>query len=87
MKLNNIVRIGYINCKADDYVLDSLVANFLKRYDIVIANDGSLALPEKLIKYLLDIESENSFFKYLDENMYSAEQAQVCINSFRHLIT
>ena len=48
--------------------MSTVVSDYSRKYDIVSVTDDSLELCYLVTKYILDIESEQTLFKYLDDH-------------------
>ena len=50
------------------YDVENVLYDYARKYDIVVLTDESMLLPEKITKYVLDLEEEQSLFQYLDDH-------------------
>ena len=70
-----MISVGYLNYNPG-YQIEQVIYDYARKYDIVILTDESLALPELITRYVLDLESENSLFKHLDEHTVSIDEGK-----------
>jgi len=74
MRPKSTLKIGYFNFKFR-YDSESVLEKYASKYDIVIVNDGSLSIVEQIVKYILDLESEQVTFNFLEEHIIQMPQA------------
>jgi len=67
--------IGFLNY-ISGYNVVNIIYDYARKYDIVIMTDESLAIPELITRYILDLESESTLFKYLEERAMDMDQAR-----------
>jgi len=67
--------IGFLNY-ISGYNVTNIIYDYARKYDIVIMTDESLAIPELITRYILDLESESALFKYLEERAMDMDQAR-----------
>jgi len=70
-----LVSVGYLNYNPG-YQVEQVIYDYARKYDIVILTDESLALPELITRYVLDLESEYSLFKYLDDHIVTIDEGK-----------
>lgn len=85
MQPKSLLKIGYLNYKLF-YRYEKTLDAYNKKYDIVIVNDGGLTAPEKIVRYILDLESEQEVFKFLDEHECSMPEALKEVYKIRKLV-
>ena len=70
-----LVSVGYLNYNPG-YQVEQVIYDYARKYDIVILTDESLALPELITRYVLDLESEKTLFRYLDDHIVTIEDGK-----------
>ncbi len=85
MQPKSLLKIGYLNYKLF-YRYERTLNAYTQKYDIVIVNDGGLAPSERIVRYILDLESEQDVFKYLDEHECSMTEALREVYNMRKLV-
>lgn len=79
----SMVSIGFLNY-ATGYSMRQAFLDYARKYDIVLITDDSLALPEMILRYVLDLETEQNLFQYLNDSQCTISEARDVISDIIH---
>lgn len=77
--VNNMVpqcklRIGFANYR-HCYLYEKSLEGYCNSYEVTVVNNTGLGFTERIVRYILDQESEQNLFNYLDEHVCTMGEA------------